>query len=106
MRVFTRVYINLSKRARALFPLVLCAALFCYFSLHFAGGKYGLESHERLEIKVANLKATLNDLSIERDTLQKRIELISVNRAKRDMVDELARKSLQYAAPDDLVLFD
>lgn len=104
--MFTRVYINLSKRARALFPLVLCAALFCYFSLHFAGGKYGLESHERLEIKVASLKATLKDLSLEKETLQKRIELVGVNRAKRDMVDELARKSLQYAAPQDLVLFD
>jgi len=106
LRVFTRVYINLSKRARALFPLILCAALFCYFSLHFAGGKYGLESHERLEIKVASLKATLNDLSLEKEILQKRIELVGVNRAKRDMVDELARKSLQYAAPQDLVLFD
>ncbi len=104
--MFTRVYINLSKRARALFPLVLCAALFCYFSLHFAGGKYGLESHERLEIKVASLKATLKDLSLEKEILQKRIELVGVNRAKRDMVDELARKSLQYAAPQDLVLFD
>lgn len=104
--MFTRVYINLSKRARALFPLVLCAALFCYFSLHFAGGKYGLESHERLEIKVASLKATLKDLSLEKEILQKRIELVGINRAKRDMVDELARKSLQYAAPQDLVLFD
>jgi cell division protein FtsB len=104
--VFTRVYINLSKRARALFPFVLCAALFCYFSLHFTGGKYGLESHERLEIKVASLKATLKDLSHKKETLQKRIELVGINRAKRDMVDELARKSLQYAAPQDLVLFD
>ena len=106
MRVFTRVYINLSKRARALFPLCICAALFCYFALHFAGGKHGLESHERLVIKVAELKANLKDLTTEKVRFQKRIDLVGVNRAKKDMVDELARKSLQYAAPDELVLFD
>ncbi len=104
--MFTRVYIKISKGERALFPVVLCAALFCYFSLHFAGGKYGLESHERLEQKVSSLKISLKELSSTRKIYENRIDLIASNRAKKDLVDELARTSLQYADPKDLVLFD
>ncbi len=89
-----------------MFPVVLCAALFCYFSLHFAGGKYGLESHERLEQKVSSLKISLEELSAKRKIYENRIDLIASNRAKKDLVDELARTALQYADPNDLVLFD
>lgn len=104
--MFTGVYIKISKRARGLIPALLCAALFCYFSLHFAGGKYGLESQEVLQLRVQTLKSSLNELSSQRAAYQNRLDQVAPHRAKKDLVDELARKSLQYANPQDLVLFD
>lgn len=106
MRLFTRYYNLIGKRARATLPVAVCAGLFCYFSIHFAGGDHGLEARDRLHLRVAQLEASLEEISRERAIYERRINLVSSGRVSRDLADELARKSLQYAHPQEIVIFE
>lgn len=42
----------------------------------------------------------------QRRQYEKRIAALQTGHARHDLVDELARKHLQYAHPNDLVLFE
>ena len=106
LRVFTRFYNSVGKRARATLPMIVCAGLFCYFSIHFAGGDHGLEARDRLKLRVAQLETSLEEISRERSYYEGRIQMVNAGSVSPDLADELARKFLQYAHPDDLVLFE
>lgn len=106
MRVFTQTYKEFSKRVRSLLPMVIGIGLFCYFSFNFSGGEYGLEARDRLGLHVSDLKTSLNQVTHEREFYEHRISLIQSATVSEDLTDELARKTLQYAAPDEMVLFE
>lgn len=106
MRLLTRYYNSIGKRARATLPVAVCAGLFCYFSIHFAGGDHGLEARDRLQLRVAQLEISLEDLERERRYYERRIALVEAGHVSRDLADELARKSLQYAHPEEIVIFE
>lgn len=86
--------------------MIVCAGLFCYFSIHFAGGDHGLEARDRLQLRVAQLETTLEEITRERAYYEGRIKMVHAGSVSPDLADELARKSLQYAHPDDIVLFE
>lgn len=85
---------------------MVCAGLFCYFSIHFAGGDHGLEARDRVKLRVAQLETTLEELTRERQYYERRINLVASGRVSPDLADELARTSLQYAHPDEIVIFE
>ncbi len=104
--MFTLTITDLSKRARACLPMVICIGFFCYFMVHFAGGDHGLEARDRLTLRVSQLETKLGKLIFEREFYERRIILLEKGKVSLDMADELARKNLQYAHSDDLVLFE
>lgn len=97
---------DFSKRARPFMPLCVCAALFCYFSVHFAGGEHGLEARDQLQLRVASLQTELSHLKRDRQMIEKRITLISRPEVHEDFIDEQARATLHYIHEDDLVVFE
>ena len=106
MRMFTLTIKDLSKRARAYLPMAVCIGFFCYFMLHVAGGDHGLEARDRLSLRVSQLETKLATLANERKFYEHRIALLEKGKVSADMADELARKNLQYAHSEDLVLFE
>ena len=96
----------LSKRARAVMPIMVCIGLFCYFSANFAGGDHGLEARDQLKLRVVELRHELQEMKKQRQHYQHRLTLLEKSPPSQDLKDEIARKQLQYAHPDDLVLFD
>ena len=97
---------NLGKYAKSYLPLMLSLVLFAYFAIHFTTGNHGLEARDHVMTRVEAHKATLAALKSERKIYEKRIALLQKERISPDLADELARKTLQYANPDEFVLFD
>lgn len=104
--MLSRAFNIIGKRVRAFLPIAVCTGLFCYFLIHFAGGEHGLEARDRLGLRVAALQTELNELNRERRSIEQKLALLENPARNADLIDELARKSLQYARPDDLVIFD
>ncbi len=95
-----------SKRARAFMPFLVCLGLFCYFSVHFSSGDHGLEARDQLQLRVSRLQTDLAALQQKRKHYQQRLTLLEKPSTQSDLKDELARQRLQYAHPDDLILFE
>lgn len=96
----------LSKRAWTYVPLAVSLMLFGYFSIHFTSGDHGLEARDRLTHRVQELNQSLSALQRQRKFHEQHLALLQNERPSTDLADELARKTLQYAHPDDFVLFE
>jgi len=106
LRIFALTLKDFGKRVRAFLPVAVCLGLFFYFGVHFTGGEHGLEARDRLGIRVEKLQKQQALLAEERAFYEKRIMLLEQGKTSYDLADELAREQLQYANPDDLVLFE
>lgn len=78
-----------------------------YFVTHGESGRYGTEAGVQLRAELSSKQAVLNSLAEERAGLEKRVELLSDGTLERDMIDERARRTLNTATTDEIViLFD
>jgi cell division protein FtsB len=89
---------------RVALPL-LGACLTAYFVYHAIHGDRGIYAWLRInqELKIANSEAAL--LHDQRQALERRITLLSSTSLDLDMLDERARVMLNFAHPDDLIIF-
>lgn len=60
----------------------------------------------RLNQQVREAKTTLAAVEAERSTLERRVALLRPAHLDRDMLDEQARRELNLASPDEIVIFD
>ncbi|EXL01749.1 FtsB family cell division protein [Aquamicrobium defluvii] len=100
--MWTRQY-KQRKTGRLIIP-VLCAAFVAYFGFHAYHGQYGINSRERMEEQTARLQAQLGKLQAERGELEKRVRLLHDGTLEKDMLDELARKTLNMSDPDEVII--
>lgn len=97
------------QRKRSKFkPLLAPAAsllALAYFAYHAVEGEYGLAALNRLEERQAQLAAELAALEESRAALDERVALLRPESLDPDMIDERARQALNFAHPDDIVIF-
>jgi cell division protein FtsB len=77
---------------------------FAYFGFHTYHGQYGINSRERIEVQTARLQEKLDKLRAERSELEKRVRLLHDGTLEKDMLDELARKTLNMSGPDEVII--
>lgn len=87
-----------------LYVPALCVACLGYFIFHAFNGDYGVYAKKQTAIRVAVLEAELARLQGERMRLEHRVSLLKPESLDRDLVDELARKSLNYIHVHDVVI--
>lgn len=75
-----------------------------YFGYHGVHGKHGLHASHRVNAQVAELRAELDALELEKAALENRISLMLPESLDPDMLDESARSSLNFAHPNDLII--
>src|SRR6201986_2094244 len=85
---------------------VMAALLIGYFGVNAYSGNHGLKAKEDLDQQIATLSADLDSLKRERAQWERRVALLRADRLDPDMLDEQARKLLDYVAPNDLILMD
>ena len=92
-----------TRRSRFVLPLLTVACL-GYFGFHALHGSFGLYSSEQLAQQRSDLKTELERLTRERESLERQVALLQDNKVERDMLDEQARRALNYTQPRDLTV--
>jgi cell division protein FtsB len=92
------------KLGRFVMPLITVAFL-SYFGYHSIHGEYGLKATEKFDRQRIERQARLDELTEQRQTLEKEVALLSDGSLERDMLDEKARFGLNMSRSDEIVIF-
>ena len=84
--------------------LLACLTLLGYFGWHAFYGPRGFDRMEQLKAKVAELESAHAEIVKQRERLDQRVGLMRSEALDPDMVDELARSTLEFARKEDLVI--
>lgn len=92
------------RKTGVLIVPAITVAVLGYFGFHAFQGDYGIYSKYRLEERVAELEGRLAVLQGERSRLEARVRLLADGTLERDMLDEHARRALNMALPDEIIV--
>ncbi len=92
------------RNTGALIVPAITAVFLSYFGFHAFHGEYGIYSKYGLEERVAALQINLDKVQSERVRLERRVQLLHDGTLERDMLDEHARRSLNLALTDEVVI--
>jgi cell division protein FtsB len=81
-----------------------CIGLLGFFAWHAWQGPRGFHYRDKLSTEVAGLQTDLDTVSRQRHTEEQRVALMRPDQVDPDMLDEMARFSLDMAKPNELVL--
>jgi cell division protein FtsB len=84
--------------------LLTCVALLGYLGWHGFHGPRSFSYRDALLLRVNELQANEDLLMAERDALDQKVALMRPESVDPDMLEELARESLNYAKPNELIL--
>ncbi len=92
------------RRTGALIVPLLAAAVLPYFGFHAYHGDYGIYSKYRLEERIVQLEQQFSEVRTRRIDIERRVHLLEEGSVERDMLDEHARRALNLAHPDEMVI--
>ncbi|SDF71337.1 Cell division protein FtsB [Limimonas halophila] len=95
---------DILRRARPLAPHLAVAGVIAFFLLHALHGRGGLLAYVHLQDRLAAAKQTRAELVEQRERLAHRIELLKPGTLNPDMLEEQARRVLNFARPDEVVV--
>jgi cell division protein FtsB len=72
---------------------------------HLVNGDRGLIAWRTLQEEIDALQSELEPLREERAVLDRRVRLLNPDSLDPDMLDEWARRLLNYGRPDEIVIF-
>jgi cell division protein FtsB len=80
--------------------------LLFYFAYHIFQGERGFFAWLRLKQKIAEDEAILVNLQVQRETLERQVHLLRPDNLDLDMLEERARLILNFARPDEVVIYN
>jgi cell division protein FtsB len=92
-----------SNRGRLILP-VLSIGFLGYFGFHALNGDSGLYAKYRLKARIAELNNELTDIQAKHDALERRVQLMHDGTLEKDILDEQARKNLNLAQSDEIII--
>lgn len=95
---------DILRRARPLAPHLAVAGVIAFFLLHALHGRGGLLAYVHLTDRLEAARQTRAELVDQRERLAHRIELLKPGRLNPDMLEEQARRVLNFARPDEVVV--
>ncbi len=99
-----RILQELRQRGRLIAPQALLACLVGYFVYHAINGDHGLLAWLRLEQDLERAQAARLQLAEEHGLLAHKVGLLQPEHLDPDLLDEQARRLLNYGHRDDLVV--
>ena len=84
-------------------PLLLSFVL-AYFAFHLVNGDRGIRAWVQIGNDLERAEARLQVVAAEREELEHRVGLLDPKSLDPDMIDEQARRLLNYGHPDDRVI--
>lgn len=92
------------KRKFDLIVMIVCMSLLGYFGWHAYYGPRSFDHRDALEAKAAALQAKLTGIRDERQVLERKVTLMRPQSIDPDMLDELARSTLDFGKQNDLII--
>lgn len=81
-----------------------CIVAIAYFTYHTFQGEHGLRASSVYESQIRELSLTAQKVRAQRETLEHRVALLSPHHVDPDYADELVRRHLGLAHPDEDVI--
>ena len=100
------IWRELRRRAGDVIGPVLGFCIVGYFVYHSIEGDRGLTAYVQLTERLAEAKAQLEEIQAERKALERRVKLLRADNLDPDMLDERARRVLNYSRPDEIIIQD
>lgn len=95
---------EMRRRAKVLVGPVLGLALTGYFAYNLVEGNRGLRAWSRITRELHQADDRLAAVSAERAALDHRVSHMQPNHVDPDLLDTQIRKTLDLAAPNDIVI--
>jgi cell division protein FtsB len=92
------------SKVRPLLVPAICLLLLGYFGYHAVEGDYGHRALQKLKAQEIDLGDQLARLKDERRALDRRVALMRPESLDPDMIEERARRALNVARADDIVI--
>ena len=83
-----------------------CLGLLGFFAWHAQEGPRGFAFHEKLASQSRQLSEELAAIQKQRTDFETRVALLRPESVDPDMLDEMARSTLDVAGPNDLIVLD
>lgn len=99
-----QVLSEVQRRSRQIVLPILGASMLFYFAYHTIQGDRGLLSYLRLKQEVKKAEASLAEVRAQREELENRVHRLQPGSLDLDMLEEQARRVLNFAHPDDIVI--
>lgn len=96
---------EIRRRARQIAPQVLFACIAGYFAFHAIQGERGLLAYVQLQQQLEQARAVDAELDAQRAQLAHKVKLLRPDSLDTDMLAERARKELNFARSDEVVVF-
>lgn len=92
-------------RFKQIITPVIGACVIGYFAYHSVQGDRGVLAYLRLNIEVSKAEATLDNLKQSRLTFAKKVKHLHPDSLNADMLDEMARQTLNLVEKNEIVIF-
>jgi cell division protein FtsB len=83
---------------------IACLTMLGYFAWHGLEGPRGFSYHDKINQEAEQLAAQLNEINSMRTKFEQRVALMRPEAVDPDLLDELARSTLEMAAPNELIM--
>ena len=92
-----------SSTGRLIVPAIT-AVFLSYFGFHAYHGEYGIYSKYQTEDRIVELQEKLKHTTEEREEIERRVQWLHDGTVERDMLDEYARRALDYSQAGELTI--
>lgn len=93
------------RKTGALIVPAIAAAFLSYFGYHAFQGEFGIYAKYAFEERIVALNEQLDAVRDQRSELEHRVKLLRDGSLEKDMLDEYARRALNLAHEDEIVIY-
>jgi cell division protein FtsB len=93
------------KHGRKLAPHILAGLVAFYFAFHIIQGDRGFLAFVKLQRDITAGETKLVALHMQRQALEKKVDMMRSSHIDADLLDERAREILNLIRPDEIVIY-
>jgi cell division protein FtsB len=97
---------DLTGRLNHILGPLIALLVMVYFGYHIVQGERGLFSWMRLRQKITESEQHLSVIQSEKETLERQVYLLRPDSLDQDMLEERARKVLNWGHPGEVVIYE